>query len=228
MAYKRSDLALSPSEFVSHKHLQPELSEDPVFHTYDTKCATEKSYLHPHDQISNSELNTSSLQFSTQHSMNFKKSFFLTSPKRSVPSTPFMLSTKLKELQGQSLNLKLQEKLRLLEGSASVERKSEKKHLEPMMEVHKGRYNSMYEPILESSLVMEGAEDIEVPHLRWCASCGAEVTTKAVYVNTNKTFWSAVGIFLTGGVFGCFLLPYMTNSCKGVRLVCHKCDRTLL
>ena len=86
----------------------------------------------------------------------------------------------------------------------------------------------MTEPRMDTSLIIEGRDDIEIPHLRWCAACKAEVMTRVVHVNDSKTFWSAVGIFLAGGVFGCFLLPYVTNTCKGVRLICHKCERTLL
>ena len=236
MAYKRSDLQLNPSDLspitASSKFLHPEYSEDPILrhqHTSDTKYPTGKSYLHPTEAFSTPELNSSSLQASTQHSMTFKNSFFLASPKHSLPSSPGLLSNKIKEFQGQGVNLKLEQKLRRLEISASVGRESEVLHAEPMVDYHREKFNnSMIEPILENSLVMEGPNDIEIPHLRWCAACMAEVTTQVVYINSNKTFWSAVGIFLSGGIFGCFLLPYMSNSCKGVRLICHNCGRTLL
>ena len=236
MAYKRSDLKLTPSDLSTiastSKLLPPEFSEDPVLHhlhTSDTKNPTEKSYLHPTEAFVHLDLNSSSHQASTQHSTNSKKSFFLNSPHRSFPSTSFLLSNKIKELQGQNVNLKLEQKLRRMEASASVGRGSEVLHADPIIDFERERYTkSMVEPMLESSLVIEGHNDIEIPHLRWCAACMAEVTTKVVYINNSKTFWSAVGIFLIGGVIGCFLFPYMSNSCKGVRLICHNCGRTLL
>lgn len=64
-----------------------------------------------------------------------------------------------------------------------------------------------------------------IPQLRYCAFCQAEVASEIEYVNDAKTFWSSVGIFMMGGVFGCFLLPYMVNSCKERRLKCRKCKR---
>mmetsp|Transcript_28834 Transcript_28834/g.28518 ORF Transcript_28834/g.28518 Transcript_28834/m.28518 type:complete len:240 (-) Transcript_28834:18-737(-) len=64
-----------------------------------------------------------------------------------------------------------------------------------------------------------------IPQLRYCAFCRAEVASEIEYVNDSKTFWSAVGIFALGGVFGCFMIPYMMNSCKGRKLRCRKCKR---
>ncbi|CAG9332211.1 unnamed protein product [Blepharisma stoltei] len=74
-------------------------------------------------------------------------------------------------------------------------------------------YNDPYEIDLQSS----------VPQLKWCAYCQAERTSEIEYVNTSKTFWSSVAVFLAGGVFGCFMVPYMMNSCKGRKLRCNKC-----
>lgn len=68
-------------------------------------------------------------------------------------------------------------------------------------------------------------KSLEIPRLIWCAACKAEKTTQVRYVNDSKTFWSSVGIFLSGGVFGCFMLPYMLNSCKGVEVLCGSCGR---
>ena len=61
------------------------------------------------------------------------------------------------------------------------------------------------------------------PTLRWCAYCAKETTTEITYKNTSKTFFSSLGIFLAGGVFGCFLLPYLGTSCKQHAFLCHKC-----
>jgi hypothetical protein len=80
---------------------------------------------------------------------------------------------------------------------------------------------------IREPIVFEGQDDLKIPTLRWCAHCRGEVMTEISYVNNEKTFWSAVGIFLSGGVFGCFLLPYMSNSCKGVRVKCSRCERIL-
>ena len=234
MAYKHSSLYLNPSEFRTHSSprgiLNPEPSDEPIFgglQTSDTRYGGEKSYFHPHDMIG-TEMNSSSLQASTQHSLNLKKSFFLNSPRRSIPTTPFGLSNKLKEPKDYSLSLRLHEKLKNLEVKSDIERQSEVLVMNPLVDIHDKNFQSFREPALENSMIMEGENDIAIPHLRWCAYCRAEVTTKFLYINTNKTFWSAVGIFLTGGIFGCFLIPYMTNTCKGARLICHKCNRILL
>jgi hypothetical protein len=92
-------------------------------------------------------------------------------------------------------------------------------------------------PSLTSLKIAEYLEDgeegsysrriVEVPRLAWCAFCGGERMTLVKYVNDSKTFWSSIGIFLSGGIFGCFLLPYMTNSCKGIQTVCSQCGRTV-
>lgn len=72
-----------------------------------------------------------------------------------------------------------------------------------------------------------GKGNSEIPTLMWCANCKGEMATGVVYVNNSKTFWSSVGIFLSGGVLGCFLLPYCTNYCKSVQVVCTKCGRVV-
>lgn len=71
-------------------------------------------------------------------------------------------------------------------------------------------------------------EDLKtIPTLRWCAYCKRESLTEPSYKNSSKTFWSAVGIFLMGGVCGCFMLPYLTDSCKDIVMKCSKCHREL-
>lgn len=67
----------------------------------------------------------------------------------------------------------------------------------------------------------------DFPTLRWCASCCKEVCTQISYKNSAKTFWASVGIFLTGGVCGCCMVPYMINSCKDVVVSCSRCNREL-
>ena len=69
--------------------------------------------------------------------------------------------------------------------------------------------------------------NLEIPTLMWCAYCKGEMSTEISYTNSSKTFLSSLGIFLSGGIFGCFLLPYMSNSCKSPTIICKKCGRTL-
>jgi len=65
------------------------------------------------------------------------------------------------------------------------------------------------------------------PGLKWCPYCAAEVCTEVTYVSSPMTFWSSLGIFLMGGVCGCFMLPYASKSCKSIKIRCHRCKRTL-
>ena len=208
---------------VSNRYIHPELSEDPIF-SPSSKKDLQQFYGSPPEVLKSEEYNLSSLQISTQHSLNLKRSFFA-SPKRSVPSTPFLLTNKIKELKGQTLNLKLNEKLKELEESSKT-RKTEDIELTPLIDIIDTKELSLRNNIKEGILI-EGEDDNEVPSLKWCAYCKGEVRTEAFYINTNKTFWASVGIFFSGGVLGCFLFPYFTNSCKGLRTRCHVCKRGL-
>lgn len=67
----------------------------------------------------------------------------------------------------------------------------------------------------------------DVPNLEWCAYCRADIKTTMMYANNSKTFWSAVAIFMSGGIFGCFLIPYLTKSCKSLQVLCSKCGHRL-
>lgn len=233
MSYKRSDLILSssssPRAAFSSKYPPAEYSEEPHFSAYhhnDTKFPSEKQDSYPADTRMSTEMNSSSLQTSTVQSLNLKRSFCLNSPKRSVPQTPVLLSIKAKELQEQNLHLKLEERLQKLETQNGAYKKLETPESDSIFDINADRYNTVIqEP--EENISFEGNEDMKIPQLMWCASCGAEVMTKIEYVNTEKTFWAAMGILLSGGFLGCFLIPYMTNTCKGVRIRCHKCDRIL-
>lgn len=82
----------------------------------------------------------------------------------------------------------------------------------------------------ENCIVTEAYElqtDIETPQLAWCAYCKAERTTEIEYLNNSTTLLSSVGIFLMGGVLGCFLVPYAINSCKTAKILCSKCKHRL-
>ena len=60
--------------------------------------------------------------------------------------------------------------------------------------------------------------------LKWCAHCKRESITEHIHTPTHKTFWSAVGIFISGGIFGCFLLPYVSSVCQESRSRCRRCN----
>lgn len=228
MAYKRSDYTLPvESTVASHKFLNPEPSEEPMLHTLnsnETRYGIEKSYLGT-GLKPNLDVNLSSLQFSTQQSMNLKSISYLNSPRRSIPSVSNLLANKTGELQDRSLSTKLQHKLTDFEKNDDrfINIETERKDSEASEDL----YGHGAAEIKDNELILEGDDDIAIPHLRWCAACKAEVTTKIEFINNSKTFWSSVGIFFSGGILGCFLFPYMTNSCKGKRLICHKCDRVL-
>lgn len=79
-----------------------------------------------------------------------------------------------------------------------------------------------------STLAKQLTEDYElnsIPTLRWCAYCARETSTEVEYRNSSKTFLASLGIFLMGGVFGCFLIPYVTTKCKDMKFICHVCKR---
>ncbi|OMJ71767.1 hypothetical protein SteCoe_29940 [Stentor coeruleus] len=228
MLKNSSDPFSSPAELTTQPSPQsfpnPELSDEPIFRP--PKRSDTGKTSKAQEPLISSELNSSLLQVSTQQSLNFKRSFSLSSPKLSVPATPFLLGNKLKELQGQSLSLRLSEKLKELEEDLKTRNTQENdRENAPIEEDFKGEDKYVF--ALENRVSLESEEDCEIPSLRWCAACKAEVQTQIQYVNSRKTFWASVGIFLSGGVLGCFLLPYMSNSCKGAKVVCHKCGRTL-
>ena len=93
-----------------------------------------------------------------------------------------------------------------------------------------GRFNYSNEPfeiVTEQDEEKDEEKWKEIPTLAWCAYCKGEIRTQVNYVNSSKTFWSSVGIFLMGGVVGCFLLPYFTDKCKNPQLVCSRCQHKL-
>jgi LITAF-like zinc ribbon domain len=63
----------------------------------------------------------------------------------------------------------------------------------------------------------------QTPRLIWCAFCKGEHITYNVYKNNSQTFFNSAVILLMGGVLGCCLIPYATNSCKDQKTVCSKC-----
>ncbi|OMJ75119.1 hypothetical protein SteCoe_25820 [Stentor coeruleus] len=233
MAFNQSDMYLNSSmtpQTSNHtKYFQPEYSEEPQFsslHTTDTRFGLEKSDCLQGDTRHSIDLNSSSLQSSTLQSINLKRSFYFTSPKRSIPQASLTLPLKTKELNDQSQSPKLEKNLLKLEKHSEILSKSEKFNSNSFFDLDHGKYNSIIK-VPDGNISYEGNDDIKIPQLMWCASCGAEVMTKIEYVNTDKTFWAAMGILFSGGCLGCFLLPYMTNTCKNARVRCHKCDRIL-
>jgi len=142
----------------------------------------------------------------------FLRSLLNTSPRTSFPKATFF-SKKIREAG----LTRLQEKLSKLE----QEFKAETSEIPEEPE----RFE-----VKEATFVEEEELDLqrpEIPKLRWCAYCRAERRTEVSFVNTSKTLWSAISIFMLGGVLGCFMLPYFTNSCKKAKLKCHNCKHAL-
>ncbi|CAG9315693.1 unnamed protein product [Blepharisma stoltei] len=169
------------------------------------------------------------------------------SPRRTLLKNPFVLGSAVNEINQTTkttLTNRLQEKLKQLEEELQVGRKSEisipskigGSFIEKTEEVPKTQslgapvpipWNNSFGESRFATAIEDEDEHSDVPTLKWCAFCKGEVMTDICYTNSAKTFWSAVGIFLVGGVFGCFMLPYMTNQCKNMRMVCHNCKRNL-
>ena len=78
-----------------------------------------------------------------------------------------------------------------------------------------------------AELVLESEANLPIPALKWCAACGAESCTEVMYAPSRRTFWTSVGVFLLGGVAGCFMLPYMSSSCQDMKVVCGRCKHPL-
>lgn len=95
---------------------------------------------------------------------------------------------------------------------------------ETARESHKETIYYNEEPI-QAETIENDFEFNGYPTLRWCAYCAKETTTEITYKNTSQTFLASLGIFLAGGVFGCFLLPYASTSCKHTSILCHICKR---
>ena len=227
---------------VTSRFLQPELSDEAniaSLNTSITKHLYDKANPHHLDFRSSNEAFGKSFQASTQHSLNLKQSFFnkseakikeLDGPEGSLPGQSSLKST---------LRTDLKHFLKELdegEPEGPRDRRKNSKSMSDLNVIGRGRsigfIKSSQTPFneLEADLAQDvenEALDLMIPRLRWCAFCKAEVMTEVEFVNNSKTFWSAVGIFLSGGFLGCFLLPYMSNSCKGARLICHSCGRVV-
>ncbi|CAG9335820.1 unnamed protein product [Blepharisma stoltei] len=135
--------------------------------------------------------------------------------------------------QLRTLGQRLQEKFRNLQNEYG---RASEPAPESIVQVNQSRFSLpsiISGEIHEAKFIDENSEidayevDLDRPLLRWCAYCNAETTTRSEYSNSTTAFWSAVGIFLMGGVFGCFMIPYMTNKCKDIKYVCHKCQHTI-
>lgn len=215
--------------------LHPELSEDPNYaslNTSATKNMAEKSGLNPLDY----KFGTNSVQASTQHSLNLKHSFSMPGVhmskelSESYPYNPSAESSLKSSLKYELKNILKEVNEDEKEQKESEENQAQDKHRriwksEDFDSQWKNEDIDKEFKASQEVTVFEG--DLQIPQLKWCAYCKAEVMTEVVYVNNGKTFWSAVGIFLSGGFLGCFLLPYMSNSCKGVKVMCHNCGRVL-
>jgi hypothetical protein len=202
-----------------------------------TKGLYDKTSSNPLDLRSSNEATVKSLQASTQHSLNFKHSF------SSRPAGKDLPDPEVHSFSGNSsLKSTLRSDLRYLKDLDEEERRMNRRKSSKSLEesaLERFKENKLIGiknvrssfPELEVDLAHEGEEeegkDLMIPQLKWCAFCKKEVMTQVEFVSNSKTFWSAVGIFLSGGFLGCFLLPYMSNNCKGVRILCHNCGRVL-
>ena len=64
----------------------------------------------------------------------------------------------------------------------------------------------------------------EIGELSWCRHCNSHVRSMERKVSSVKTCLASAGIFLLGGVFGCFLAPYCSDDCKDSVRYCTKCE----
>ena len=141
------------------------------------------------------------------------------SPEKPRPSLQSLLESNRSSLSYNSdyrkalnqVGLKLQDKLNILETKFNQETRVTEVAESPVP----------YRPSEDAAIILEG------PSLRWCPYCQRETVNDVYYKNSAKTFWSSLGIFLMGGVFGCFMLPYLSTSCKDPYFVCARCKHTL-
>ena len=79
----------------------------------------------------------------------------------------------------------------------------------------------------EAELMLNLEDENEEISLKWCAFCQKETTSVKTFRNSSKTFWASMGILMSGGFLGCFLLPYASDHCKQPEIVCTKCSHIL-
>jgi hypothetical protein len=217
MAISRSGHATSRNS-PTHAHFSSDL-HDAEHPTFDPVLSKYKCSLHPSETRFANDTTYSSSRMSPSHSFFLAQNSFQHSPKHSDADTFLFSDREIEAHFENELSLRLEDKLKYLE----MKHKEVKNHEKMTEEVNLDKTVWAKEAEIE----FQGEGDLRVPQLKWCAGCAAEVMTQVEYVNNEKTFWTSVGIFLSGGVFGCFLLPYMMNSCKGARLVCHRCKRVI-
>jgi hypothetical protein len=152
-------------------------------------------------------------EFPTEETLNVRS---INSPN----TASSLIETFYGKLKGAVLNNKLSETLRHMRSSSEskVEIIEEKDSSEERIEIETPIYIRDPHELVTSP---------EVPTLVWCSYCKGERKTDLDYVNSSKTFWAAVGIFLAGGVAGCCLAPYCTNKCKAQRFTCSRCGHVL-
>lgn len=187
----------------------------------------EKSYQTPSTRSNLQD--TRDTTASTQRTTSVRNTI---SPIRSLPQNPFILNSVDKEAPSTNIAHRLQEKLKKLEEEFKNNGKSEPcsfvtKLDETTRPVAPISWDGNFGDAKSASIIEDEYENPLYPTLKYCAFCQGEVMTDVSFKNSSKTFWSALGIFMIGGVFGCFMLPYMTNTCKEAKMACHICKRTL-
>ena len=75
-----------------------------------------------------------------------------------------------------------------------------------------------------STLTIPSIQPREIGTHRWCSHCNAHVRSVERKVTSAKTFLASAGIFLLGGVLGCFLAPYCSDECKDTAHYCTECE----
>eukprot|EP00117_Sycon_ciliatum_P031674 scpid74657/ scgid24729/ Lipopolysaccharide-induced tumor necrosis factor-alpha factor homolog; Small integral membrane protein of lysosome/late endosome len=67
----------------------------------------------------------------------------------------------------------------------------------------------------------------ESPMSITCTHCNATVVSETRRVPNSRTWCLCATIFLLGGVLGCCLIPFYSDSCRDVEHRCPNCDVAL-
>lgn len=157
---------------------------------------------------------------------NMKSSFNISQDLRSKESSLKKLDEKLNRITEEFASARNSDRFPLRETGFETERMRDF-NSERIYDSKDSKYYLSTERSTMARVMPDEYELTDHPVLKWCAYCTRETTTEITFRNTTKTFMSSLGIFLFGGFLGCFLLPYMTNSCKEMKSVCHVCKREI-
>lgn len=140
------------------------------------------------------------------------------------PSSRFSVETSPEFPLKQNSLLRLKDKFNKITEELETARETGK---ETIRDTYRDTYkDTLYETPVQADHI-DYYEFKGYPTLKWCPYCSKETATEAIYKNTSKTFWTSLGIFLSGGVLGCFLLPYLGKTCKQISFICHICKHEI-